>query len=365
MHPRDVRTRWIPILLLFGLLLGACGGALPTLPVESGAVVGLTSKAEFVGTVEAMSDAAWTISGQAVLIEASTEIHDSIAVGDLVNVEASVGDDGTVTALEIRLERSASGEGTDTALPGDELEFFGTVEAIGEDSWTVQGVAFAITAQTEIQGTPAVGDFVKVHALVGTDGAFTAREIELAEGVELSGALGEAEFTGTVETIGAEAWTIGGLTVLISADTEIKDAIVVGDLVKVHVFVAQDGTLTAREIELEHADDPAAGQPGQEIEFFGVVEAIAGASWTIQGRSVSVGAQTELDGTIGVGDFVKVHALVGADGSLTAREIELASAEGSTGTDDQSGSSDDGPSHDAGDDNGGEDSGSGGSGGDD
>ncbi|OGO14777.1 MAG: hypothetical protein A2Y93_03285 [Chloroflexi bacterium RBG_13_68_17] len=349
MHLPVFRTRWIPVALLSGLLLSACGGALPPVTLESGAVVGVTAKAEFVGTVDAMSDTAWTVSGQAVLINASTEIHDGISVGDLVKVEASVSDDGTVTALEIRLERSG-GEDTAAALPGEEIEFFGTVEAVADDSWTIQGVAFAITAQTEIKGALAVGDFVKVHATVGADGAFTAREIELAEGTELTRGQGQAEFTATVETIDAEAWTIGGMTVLVTVDTEIKDSIVLGDLVKVHVFVAPDGTLTAREIELEHADDPASGQPGEEIEFYGVVESMAGETWTIQGRTLTVNTQTELQGTIGVGDFVKVHALVGTDGSLTAREIEKASDDDSEDSDSEDGSHDGQQDDDSGDD---------------
>ena len=43
---------------------------------------------------------------------------------------------------------------------------------------------------------------------------------------------------------------VAGKTILISAATEIKGAFVVGHLVKVHALLAEDGSLTAREIEL-------------------------------------------------------------------------------------------------------------------
>ena len=67
----------------------------------------------------------------------------------------------------------------------------------------------------------------------------------------MSGAsVDEVELIGTVESITPEAWTINGKEVFVTPQTEIKDTLLsVGDMVKVHVMVASDGTLTAREIE--------------------------------------------------------------------------------------------------------------------
>jgi hypothetical protein len=47
------------------------------------------------------------------------------------------------------------------------------------------------------------------------------------------------------------SWTVGGLTFLVTPSTEIKDAIVVGDFVKIEALVGADGSYTALEIELE------------------------------------------------------------------------------------------------------------------
>jgi hypothetical protein len=66
-----------------------------------------------------------------------------------------------------------------------------------------------------------------------------------------------------------------------------------------------------------------ASQPGLEADFVGVVEAIAPETWIIGGRTVLIDIFTEIKGDIVVGNLVKVHALVDADGALTAREIEL------------------------------------------
>lgn len=66
------------------------------------------------------------------------------------------------------------------------------------------------------------------------------------------------------------------------------------------------------------------------IEFTGVVTELTAQRWTVAGRVIAVTAQTEIKGTYMVGDTVKVHALVAADGSLIAREIEAAENVGNT-----------------------------------
>ncbi len=58
-----------------------------------------------------------------------------------------------------------------------EHEFKGTLEAIAENSLTIDGQTVLVTAQTEIQGNISVGDFVEVHAWA-QDGSLWAREIE-------------------------------------------------------------------------------------------------------------------------------------------------------------------------------------------
>jgi hypothetical protein len=61
----------------------------------------------------------------------------------------------------------------------------------------------------------------------------------------------EVEFSGAVVSMAPEAWVVGDQTFAVTPDTEIQDGIVVGDIVKVHALQNPDGTLTAREIEIE------------------------------------------------------------------------------------------------------------------
>ena len=59
-----------------------------------------------------------------------------------------------------------------------EMEFYGAVEAIDGPTWTVAGVSFTVSPQTEIKGALVVGSFVKVHASLNAAGVLAAREIE-------------------------------------------------------------------------------------------------------------------------------------------------------------------------------------------
>jgi energy-converting hydrogenase Eha subunit G len=61
----------------------------------------------------------------------------------------------------------------------------------------------------------------------------------------------EVEFSGAVASIAAEMWVVGDQAFAVTPDTEIQVGIVVGDVVKVHALQNPDGSLTAREIEIE------------------------------------------------------------------------------------------------------------------
>ncbi len=62
----------------------------------------------------------------------------------------------------------------------------------------------------------------------------------------------------------------------------------------------------------------------REIEITGVVESFVDNTLVIDGQAIVVPVSAEVKGEIVVGQVVKVHALVGDNGTLTAREIEPA-----------------------------------------
>ena len=129
---------------------------------------------EAVGMVEAISPESWRIAGVDYLITPFTEIEDVIAVGDTVEVEARRESDGSLTALEIKLDTS----GDDGDHP-DETEFSGVIQAIEAGFWTINGQQVLVDSETEIKDSVQVGDFVKVKAFQDAQGNLIASEIEL------------------------------------------------------------------------------------------------------------------------------------------------------------------------------------------
>ncbi len=215
---------------------------------------------ELVGKVESISPDSWTISGLVFGIGTKTGVKGIIVVGDMVKVEAFINADGTITATEIHLYN-----GNSSGAASGTLELTGTVGSIAPDQWTISGLNFTIDPKTKINGTINVGDMAQVEALF-SNGAFTAREIHLAEGTSTSSdptstpdAGVEMEFTGVVESIGPDSWTVGGQTFAINSKTEIKNAVVVGDTVRVEAFGNLDGALTAHEIK--KVESPASSTP--------------------------------------------------------------------------------------------------------
>ena len=319
------------LVLIAGIFLAGCG------PVPAGAEIkvnpdGLSAQVEFSGIVDSIAADLWVVAGQSLVISPLTNLDPAIIAGDLVEVHATATLDGTVNADSIKLFTPEH-----PATPGGdkETEFVGVVESIDPESWVVSGVTFVITLQTEIKGPIIVGDRVKIEALVGTDGTRTALEIKLADEKNDSDEKGsESEFSGIVESIGPDSWTVGGQVFAITPQTEIMGTIVVGDLVEIEVVVGTDGISTAHEIKLAEESIPSTGDH-TEMEFEGIVESISPDSWTVGGQVFAITEHTEIEGTILVSDLVKIEAVVATDGTITAREIKLVEDE-STSSNDES-----------------------------
>jgi Domain of unknown function (DUF5666) len=110
---------------------------------------------------------------------------------------------------------------------------------------------------------------------------------------------------------------------------------------------------------------------GIEQEVSGVVEALTTESITINGVTYAFADFTEFKDVIALGDQVKLHVLVNADGTFTIREIEKSDATGvddgnsnSNGLDDNSNNNGDDNNH-SNDDNGSNNNGNDDSGSDD
>lgn len=196
--------KMLSFVLVAAFLLAACTG---TLPPVSGSTQGPKAQANvvaFTGIVESIGGSDWTVSGQKITLDPQVSLDPNIAIGDAVKVEANVLANGAVVALKVE----SSGNDDVPALPS-----------------------------AEPSSTPAPG-----ASPVPSPEATTPSAPQAARASEI-------EVFGTVEALTATTITVNGLTYGLSSFTEFKDAIGIGDQVKLHVLSNPDGTFSIRELE--------------------------------------------------------------------------------------------------------------------
>ena len=333
--------------VIAAMTLAACGAALPAGAEAKLSADGQSAQVEFTGVVDSMAPDQWVVSGQTLLITSQTSIDNSILVGNTVKVHATVTADGKVTADKIELPGVEAGDSEPQPTPGGfddkENEFIGLVEAITADSWQVGGQTLGVTSQTEFKDNILLGDRVKVHFVLNADGTMTATEIERAADATPDPASTDSpdlEITGKVDAISPESWSVKGQVFQVTSQTEIKDEIFLGDVVKIHYVKNPDGTFTATEIEL--AGDNQAHN--SEKKLTGVLEQLSPTEATISGVVVLITPETILDSGLTIGQKVKAEVITGSDGKMTALEIETFN--NSSEKDDKSGSDNSGKGSD-------------------
>lgn len=129
--------------------------------------------------------------------------------------------------------------------------------------------------------------------------------------------LGVVELKGTVDAVNAESYTISGMTFRFDTLTIISGAPVAGDSVEVKALTLPDLTRYALKIEKK---DAVFTTP--EFEFYGLVETMSAAMWTISSEQVQIDLTTVVDPGIAAGALVEVKGTVVA-GQMLADSIEL------------------------------------------
>ncbi len=233
----------------------------------------------------------------------------TVAVTNLnVTVDVVAGQSTTVYADEPPTQPvfRISGEGRVTQM--------GAVWTIGGRDFLVNTTVGPDNSTTEIVGDPQIGDWVSVEGRILPDDSYFADRIVLLHRAEEN----RFAFTGEVDAMGDEEWTISGRAVGVDDETDIEDGIEPHDLVRVEGVIQSGGTLLAERIRLVETEDSL------PFEFVGVVESTGDETWTISGVEIAIGEHTEIKGDPQIGDIVKVEGHILADGTWLADEIKLA-----------------------------------------
>ena len=96
-------------------------------------------------------------------------------------------DDDSKAELELEFEDERLSEVAELLGDGreEDVEFHGTIEEKGSDSWRISGIKVKIGPGTELKGSLEVGTLVKVEALTQVDGSLLALEIYASSGDDL------------------------------------------------------------------------------------------------------------------------------------------------------------------------------------
>lgn len=254
-------------------------------------------------------------------------VGNPVAGEDRVQVFTAIESTGDLLALLVSKVGTGDESGDDPLEP-TQTRLIGIVSTLPAEGvigrWRVSGIPVEVSAQTEINqalGPLLPGAWVAITGKVNTEGVLVAAEVKVMPTQlfhKLIGALTSLDNTKVV---------VDGIAIDLDKEVKIEGNPTPGTHVIVKALVREDGLLAAVLIEL--ADDTP-GEPGLVVKFTGRIDALPPAGligdWKIAGRTVHVLSGTIIDqhkGQVKVGAFVKVEALLGDAGALTALEIHV------------------------------------------
>lgn len=124
---------------------------------------------------------------------------------------------------------------------------------------------------------------------------------------------GESAFELVGELESTDPWIVAGTNLETNESTQIEEGLETGNLVRVLGTVLEDGTWLAYSIKLaEEQTDPI-------IVLIGVVDSVD--PWSVNGISLNVTDETEIQGDITVGMIVRVELLLLEDGTWEVLSI--------------------------------------------
>ena len=339
-------TPVLAVVFVLALILSACN-AVDMLDVNA---AGKQSKTEdnislangltlgqtrFIGSVVSIDSDRITVDDLVFRVDDNSKLPDKLTVGDVVNVDGLLLPDQSRYIVSLGIQSNDNSSDDDS---GVEFKLYGQVDGLGDESWVVSGEVIFVDGNTQIGQSIGLTDLVEVEGHV-VNGDLVAKKISLEDLIPgVSGSLTttpsstpsatetvtaglQVEFYGILESMNGNSWVVGGKTLTILPQTEIKGQLLVGDFVKVHAWRQLDGSLIVREIEKD--DDSNDDDLMDDGELKGIITSMSGNTWVIGGVTVLLDASTELSSNLKIGDFVEVEGTLQSDGSILAREVKL------------------------------------------
>lgn len=216
-----------------------------------------------------------------------------------------------------------------------EVEFTGLIESIQPKAWIIGGLVVEMNANTSIAGIPQINQAAEVQGVTGP-GGLRATSITIRSNRQLE-KTPEAEGTATPESIKDTETPEPTLTPVPTAAAvptgTPAPAAIGAPSVTPRPTASPRPTVAPPTAAPPTAAPPTAVVPTEtpepvEVEFTGNVKAIDTAIWNIDGSILGVNDNTEIRGSINVGERVKVKARRQGNGQLIAISIEPIDGDG-------------------------------------
>lgn len=321
-------ARLLPASIAGAVAVAGCGGGTEgTGGVPPPAPASYSTGVMTVGSV-IVNGVRYDDTNATVIIDDNTAARTQLRDGMVVKVRGRINDDGaTGTAERVEVENAL--RGTVTAID----------PSANPPTFTVGGVPVRTEDATVFANVVGVGALlnakVEVHGLRDAAGVLRATRVEVQTGTGLPD-----EFKGTVTVpFNGTTFGIGAVVVTVSAQPAAtftpagctSAGLTAGRVVEVHGSFTGPNQFTATRIDCEDLEDDLNGvkpPAGARTEIEGFVANLGGASFTIDGVTVTFGAATQFrnGSREDLVNGVRVEVDGALDGTtLTAREISFKS----------------------------------------
>jgi hypothetical protein len=215
-----------------------------------------------------------------------------------------------------------------------EIKVTGRVQTVSNGSLTLRGKSVSITGETRVTGEIREGSIVTVEGVIEGDGVFIAQRIEVTQST-VSTPDGrpntpdsDLKFSGVVESMVGDMWTVSGLKVQVNQETDIDESPSVGAVVEVEGVRLESGVILAESIEVEEQPRPSISNtsPNTTVSFSGEITSIDGRQWKVGDYNVDVSSNIVMEGTPEVGATAYVLGLTQHDEVVSAQIIKVMEA---------------------------------------
>lgn len=245
-------------------------------------------------------------------IEDSPGSESELEVGDVVEIEGKISDDGTTgTAETVSFNDSVEGPVSDVSLAT------GTLVVLGQTVRVTGTTVFDDSFSTPSLAGISAGSVVEVSGFPDADGAIVATRIEPKP------AGGEYEVYGVVSSLDTSARRFNLSTTVVSyaSATLSNGSPANGACVEVKGSAFSGGVLTATRVEVKSCNGTVANGDRGEIE--GIVTRFVSASdFSIGTRAVATTSSTTYEG--GTASDLRLNVKIEAEGSFNAAGVLVA-----------------------------------------